>query len=194
MARRLCVVHERQHDRVGRSELTRDTAAAIEAGRAVLAFVIGVVAGEFLRAGTGRWNRSVVLIVEALLVWLAYRAAATGWGEATTVTLTGVAMGVQTAVLHKAAGIAVSLTYVTGTLVNIGRSIVKALLGEASWRITFAYVALWCALLFGSATGAVAAVRSAPDALFIAASLLTALSLVTSSATWMSTAKASVNS
>ncbi len=173
--------------------VVHEAAAAIEAGRAVSAFVFGVVAGECLRAGAGRWNRSVVLIAETLLMWLACWAASSGWGEAATVTVTGVAMGVQTAVVHKAAGLAVSLTYVTGTLVNIGRSIVRALLREASWRDAFSFVALWCALLLGAATGAIAAARSTPVALLVAASLLTALAAVTSLTTWINTARASAD-
>ena len=179
---------------LGAASVAHDTAAAIEAARAVLAFVIGVVAGELLRAATGRWNRSIVLLAETLLVWLAYRAAILGWGEAATATITGLAMGVQTAVVHKAAGIGVSLTYVTGTLVNIGRSIVKALLGEAPWRDALAYIALWCALVVGSTVGAIAAARSTPDALLAAASLATVLSAATSVATWLQTANPADNS
>ena len=109
----------------GAAALARDGATAIEAGRAVLIFVVGVIVGELLRAATGRWNRSVVLLAETLLLGLAYAAAVKHWGEAATATITGLAMGVQTAAVHKAAGLTVSLTYVTGTLVNIGRSIVK---------------------------------------------------------------------
>ena len=173
---------------LGAASVAHDTAAAIEAGRVVLTFVVGVVAGELLRAASGRWNRSVVLTAETLLLWLAYRAAMMGWGEAATATITGLAMGVQTAVVHRAAGIAVALTYVTGTLVHTGRSIVKALLGEAPWRDALSTIALWCALVVGSTVGAITAARSTSDALFVAASLATFLTATASVATWLRTA------
>ena len=138
----------------------------------MLIFVGGVIVGELLRAATGRWNRSVVLVAETLLLGLAYAAAVKHWGAVATATLTGLAMGIQTAAVHKAAGLTVSLTYVTGTLVNIGRSIVKALLGQAPWRDAFSYMGLWCALFLGSAGGAIVAALSTPMALLVAASLL----------------------
>ena len=171
----------------GAASVAHDAATAIEAGRAVLIFVVGVVVGELLRAAAGRWTRSVVLVAETLLMGLAYAAAVERWGEAATATITGLAMGVQTAAVHKAAGLAVSLTYVTGTLVNIGRSLVRALLGEAPWRDALSYVGLWCALVLGSAAGAVAAAISTRTALLLAASLLAALSIVAIATTWLRT-------
>ena len=178
----------------GASSVAHDAATAIEAGRAVLIFVVGVIIGEVLRAATGRWNRSVVLTAETLLMGLAYAAAAKHWGEAATATITGLAMGVQTAAVHKAAGLAVSLTYVTGTLVNIGRSIVKAWLGEAPWRDALIFVGLWCALVLGSACGAMVAAISTPKALLAAASLLAALSSTVLATTWMKSTTISGNS
>ena len=171
----------------GAASVAHDATAAIEAGRAVLIFVVGVIIGELLRAATGRWNRSVVLIAETLLLGLAYAAAVKHWGEAATATITGLAMGVQTAAVHKAAGLAVSLTYVTGTLVNIGRSIVTAWLGEAPWRDALTFVGLWCALVFGSAGGAIVAAISTSMALLVATSLLAALSSVAIVTAWMNT-------
>lgn len=178
----------------GAATVAHDGATAIEAGRAVLIFVGGVIVGELLRAATGRWNRSVVLVAETLLLGLAYAAAVKHWGAVATATLTGLAMGVQTAAVHKAAGLTVSLTYVTGTLVNIGRSIVKALLGEAPWRDAFSYMGLWCALFLGSAGGAIVAALSTPMALLVAASLLAGLSAVAISTAWMKPATLSGNS
>ena len=169
----------------GAAAVARDGATAIEAGRAVLIFVVGVIVGELLRAATGRWDRSVVLGAETLLLGLAYAAALKHWGEAATATITGLAMGVQTAAVHKAASLTVSLTYVTGTLVNIGRSLVKALFGEAPWRDAFSYLGLWCAIV---------AAISTPLALFVAASLLAGLSAVAISTAWMQPAPVSGNS
>ena len=68
----------------GAATVAHDGAAAIEAGRAVLIFVVGVVVGELLRAATGRWTRSIVLGAETLLLGLAYAAATRHWGEAAT--------------------------------------------------------------------------------------------------------------
>ena len=178
----------------GAATVAHDGVAAIEAGRAVLIFVVGVIVGELLRAATGRWDRSVVLGAETLLLGLAYAAALKHWGEAATATITGLAMGVQTAAVHKAASLTVSLTYVTGTLVNIGRSLVKALFGEAPWRDAFSYLGLWCALFVGSAGGAIVAAISTPLALFVAASLLAGFSAVAISTAWMQPAPVSGNS
>ncbi len=179
---------------LGAATLAHDGATAIETGRAVLIFVVGVIVGELLRAATGRWNRSVVLVTETLLLGLAYVVAVKHWGEAATAAVTGLAMGVQTAAVHRAAGLTVSLTYVTGTLVNIGRSIVKALLGEAPWRDAFFFAGLWCALFVGSAGGAIVAAISTPMALLVAAALLAGLSAVAISMALMTAATVSGNS
>ena len=87
-------------------------------------------------------------------------------------------MGVQNAAVHKAEGISVALTYVTGTLVHVGRGIAKALRGEAPWHAVLPFVGL----VGGpgrpaASSGAMIAARSLALALLVAAGVSLALVL-----------------
>jgi len=66
------------------------------------------------------------------------------------------AMGIQNASVRRASGIAISLTYVTGTLVHLGREIFEASRGAIRWRSTLPYAAMWGGFLGGAVTGAFA--------------------------------------
>jgi uncharacterized membrane protein YoaK (UPF0700 family) len=91
------------------------------------------------------------------------------------------AMGVQNASIHKAANIAVGLTYVTGTLVHFGRALAEALRGVAPWRAMLPYAALWAGLVAGAVLGSAVARWSSVDALGVAgaaAALLAAYAAV----------------
>jgi uncharacterized membrane protein YoaK (UPF0700 family) len=151
------------------------------AGSIVTSFVIGVMMGRILSRCTGRWCRPVVLAVEALLLATAALASlpspiATG--------LMAVAMGLQNAVVHRAAGTKTSLTYVTGTLVNFGEKLTDALLRIDSALAFLPELCLWLGFIAGAAAGALLFGHLKIGALAIPAASLEVLSITTASLIW----------
>ena len=154
-----------------------DIPKLIVVGRTILLFVVGVAIGETLGEVSTRWGRSAVLLLETVLLGAALASLQLRWGEDWTSAALALAMGVQNAAVHKAEGISVALTYVTGTLVHIGRGISKALRGEAPWHAVLPFVGLWIGLVSGGFVGAVIAGRSLALALLVAAGASLALVL-----------------
>ena len=154
-----------------------DTRVVLEAARAVLAFFIGVILGELCGGVSARFERPLVLLLETVLLWLAVAAASLAWSDAIVAALLGLAMGTQNASVHKAEGISMALTYVTGTLVHIGRAIAAALRGNGPWRVVLPYLGLWLSLVCGGFAGALVAHHAVSTAMLAAAVLSTLLSL-----------------
>ncbi len=148
-----------------------------EAARTLLTFLVGIVLGETVGPAAKGWRSPVVVTVEAALLWLAVASAMEGWGDAATASIAGLAMGVQTAAAHKADGVSVALTYVTGTLVNLGRAVAAALRGDAPWGKALPFLGFWLSLLAGAVAGSVAARAGLDIALVAAAGIASALAL-----------------
>ncbi len=147
------------------------------AARAILAFVLGVVLGELAGGISQRYGRVLVLVLESLLLWLAAVAGLLAQPDAVVAALLGLAMGTQNASVHKAQGITLALTYVTGTLVHMGRAVAAALRGHGPWRAASPYLGLWLGLVLGGFAGALIARRAIHLAMLGAASIATALTL-----------------
>ncbi|MGA7323372.1 MAG: YoaK family protein [Rhodomicrobium sp.] len=146
----------------------------------LVAFIFGVVSGELLsRAGRVQYG-SLVLLIEALLLGIASGLTYLRVAAALPVLLLAIAMGIQNASVHRAGGISVALTYVTGTLVHAGRALAAALAGDGSWRSALPYLGLWLSLIGGAVAGAVLAQHSVPGAIGLGG--LFALSLAATSA------------
>ncbi|MGH6956909.1 MAG: YoaK family protein [Caulobacteraceae bacterium] len=155
-----------------------DWARAGEAGAIIALFVGGVAIGRAIERLAGVWRRTVVLLVEAALLGAA---AAIGPSLPAVVVLMVVAMGLQNSAIHRAGDTELSLTYVTGVLVNLGQRAVDALgAKDATARWAWApYLLLWIALAGGSAAGAAAFGPWRLQALFIPAAVLALLAGVT---------------
>jgi uncharacterized membrane protein YoaK (UPF0700 family) len=129
-------------------------------------FVAGVVAGEAIgRLGTGRLSPSCVLVAEAAVLACA---AALHPDGALAYPLV-LAMGMQNATIHRA-----GLTFVTGTLVRLGRCIADRDAAKAAEHLI-----VWLSLAVGAAGGAFAQARSAGVALIapaVTAAVLAAVS------------------
>lgn len=128
-------------------------AAAI--GAVLVLFVSGVAVGELVEPLAGRYGQMVVLWIESLFL---AGAAALGLhvGDIVALYPAVFAMGLQNATMHRAGGINIGLTYVTGTLVQVGRSIAGVARGERQWRRIGEYLALWFSLATGAFLGALA--------------------------------------
>jgi uncharacterized membrane protein YoaK (UPF0700 family) len=135
-------------------------------------FVAGVAAGEVLEYRSGR--PSLVLGLEA--VFLAGGAAMYWCGIGGRLGLCPLvfAMGLQNATMHRAGGISIGLTYVTGTLVQIGRGLVGGGTGAFG-----KHCALWLSLAAGAALGGLALSLSVVGALLIAAAAAASLAVGT---------------
>jgi len=130
--------------------------AALAAGLIGL-FVLGVIAGALVARRAGEGRRSVVLAVEAALLFAAAGLCTAGWngpGMAAVV----LAMGVENAVFQRQGDVGVGLTYMTGTLVRMGQRIATALSGGPRWEWV-PFLLLWTGLTAGGALGAAAFLR-----------------------------------
>jgi uncharacterized membrane protein YoaK (UPF0700 family) len=155
---------------LGGSPAVGDWHGGLEAGRAILFFLVGIVTGELLGGAVGVWRSPVVVGTEAALLWLALVSNLSGWGGlAVPVAVTGLAMGIQTAAIHKIGGQRVALTYVTGTLVSLGRGIAAGLRGDEPWHKALFFAGCWLALVFGAAGGGLVARIATAEALGVAA-------------------------
>ena len=164
----------------GAAAASADWHAAIISLCVIGGFVAGVVAGEMLAGVTGTRARPAVLLVEAVLLGGGAIAAVFGARELVAAPILSLAMGIQNASVHRAGGISVALTYVTGTLVHVGRGLAKALHGTGRWFAVLPFLGLWCALVIGATVGASVAVRSEDLALAGAAGLALLLAITVS--------------
>jgi uncharacterized membrane protein YoaK (UPF0700 family) len=154
---------------------------AAEAGFAaalVAAFVAGVVSGASVRRLAPRRPEPLILAGLTAVLVLCGGLAAGGYGEAAALLL-ALAMGAENTLFAEAGEVRVGLTYVTGTLVRVGKGVTAALFGEDRFRWA-PHLLLWLSLVAGGAVGATAYARLGPPALWIAAAaaaVLTALSV-----------------
>lgn len=150
---------------------------ALTPARVLLAFVGGVAVGELVGGSGVRQGRSLVLLLVAALL-----------GAATLLTMHGplpaasallaLGMGVQSAAIHRVGSANFAVTYVTGTLVNVGRGIADVVKGQTKWSQVAPYLMLWLGLLLGAAGGGFVASRSETIALSASAALAAGLAAV----------------
>ena len=145
--------------------------ALIAAGIIAL-FLIGVIAGALVgaRARSSRMIAvlSLVVILLATATWL--RLDGAGWPAVACLVL---AMGLVNAALEAKDGAVVGVTYMTGTLVQMGHKIANALRGDAD-RQWLPHLALWAGLVAGAICGARLVLWSAPVG-YVAATALAAM-------------------
>ncbi|MFN4357171.1 YoaK family protein [Sphingopyxis alaskensis] len=126
--------------------------AGLVAGAIILLFVAGVVAGSLAAARAARQRSGVILLFVAALL-----AAAGGLRLAdqvvAAVACLAVAMGMVNAAVEGRGGAVVGVTYMTGTLVQMGQKMANALRGSGDGR-WLPHLALWSALVVGAIVGA----------------------------------------
>lgn len=150
-------------------DASADWTRATEPTLVILVFVGGVFVGELIGTVGKRWDRALVLAVESALIWLAVIAEHAGQGKPVVASLLCAAMGLQNASVHHADGISVAVTYVTGTLVGLARSLARAICRRGDWRAAVPYLVLWIGLVGGGLGGGAAARTSEPVAMAAAA-------------------------
>lgn len=128
------------------------TYAGLVAGLIILLFVVGVVAGSLVAARAAARRSGVVLLSVAVLLAVAggLRIADQVVGA---VACLAVAMGMVNAAVEGRDGAVVGVTYMTGTLVQMGQKMANALRGTGDGR-WLPHLALWSALVGGAIIGA----------------------------------------
>ncbi|HEY3778642.1 MAG TPA: YoaK family protein [Rhizomicrobium sp.] len=132
------------------------------------AFVGGVILGETIAIVAGKRGHAAALLLESVVLFAAMGAAWPAGSLFLPAVLLAIALGVQNASVHQAGGMRVALTYVTGTLVRLGRRIAAALAGRGPWRDALPYLFLWLGMMAGAAGGAALARTSAVLAIALA--------------------------
>ena len=147
----------------------------------VVCFVAGVSLAHLFHTWTQGWHRPVTLGTEAVLLTLGSLLPVRPMILAVPIAL---AMGMQNSVLHKVGETKTNLTYVTGTLVNVGEKLVDAFkASDTAGRWAWApYLLLWTGLVSGAAGGAYAYQGLQIRALLIAVAVLLGLSVITAQA------------
>lgn len=147
------------------------------------AFVAGVTVGELVGGSNARQAPALVLMLVATLLGTAAIVDLHNPGLGASALL-AFGMGVQSAAIHQVGSANLAVTYVTGTLVNIGRGIADVVTGRKDWRHVVPYGMLWLGLLLGAIGGGLVASRSEMVALLASTSLALGLAL----ASWRRTA------
>lgn len=124
--------------------------AALAAG-VILLFVAGVVIGSLRGDRAGMRREEAVLTLVAAFLTLAALSFGLGWPAIGIVAML-LAMGAENAIFDRDGEVGIGLTYMTGTLVRMGRSLAAITTGgsRTSWML---YGRLWLGLATGATLG-----------------------------------------
>lgn len=150
-------------------------AAAIAFGL-IGCFVFGVTTASLIGDRSGKFRRPVVLVMVSLLLAASAIIASMGAASAAIACL-AVAMGAENTVVGQPGETPLGLTYMTGTIVNLGRCLAVAIQGgnPIGWR---SYLLLWGGLLGGAVLGAGASQGAGMSALWGGAGFAAVLAAV----------------
>lgn len=143
----------------------------------LILFVMGSFFGALIARGQQGRSRSRVLAFEGGLLTLAALASWTGH-KPVAIGLMVMAMAAENSVFLRNGEVAVSLTYMTGTLVKLGQSLAAAVMGGDRWGFG-PYLVLWAGLTGGAVVGALTFGRLGLAALWPAAAFAFLLAVVT---------------
>ena len=141
----------------------------------LILFVMGSFCGALIARGQEKRSRSRVLAFEGVLLTLAALAAGMGY-KPVAIGLMVMAMAAENSVFLRNGEAAVSLTYMTGTLVKLGQSLAAAMTGGERWAFA-PYLGLWGWLTGGAVVGALTFGRLGLAALWPAAAFAFALAV-----------------
>jgi uncharacterized membrane protein YoaK (UPF0700 family) len=159
---------------VGSVERAADAAAALAL---ITIFVVGVVIGSLIGRRAGRHQRSSVIVLVAATLMLAALLSVVGQPRA-ALGLMALAMGAENAIFEAEGEVQIGLTYMTGTLVKLGKRLTAALLGGDGFGWV-PFLLLWSGLLAGAVAGALAFGIFGVKALVGAVIVMTVLTILT---------------
>lgn len=143
----------------------------------IVTFVIGVMLGAITGRLAGAHRRPAVLGLVTVLLTCAVILHGFGAGPLVAIPM-ALAMGAENTVFAEDGDVRIGLTYMTGTLVKLGKRLVAALLGgdRFGWA---PFLFLWSGLLAGAVAGALAYRAFGPNALMGAVVAMAALTILT---------------
>jgi uncharacterized membrane protein YoaK (UPF0700 family) len=153
-------------------------AEALSPAAIVALYLSGVIAGRLLAHLSRLWHRPLILLIEALLLLSAALAFQTRLAVMVPMAL---AMGMQSAAMHRVGQTKVHLAYVTGTLVTFAEKLTDALVpgsGVERWQ-WIPYLLQWLALVIGAVLGAIGYGPWRMHTLLAPAATLAVLALIT---------------
>ncbi len=153
-----------------------DRRVVLTAGSLIGLFVLGVVSAA-LAAPDGPDRQCRMLTLVAALLGLAALAASLG-RDRWSIALAALAMGAESDVIRKAGPVNVTVTYMTGTLVKMGRGLADALSGGSRWG-WLPYALLWASLVAGVMAGTAAFPFVRLQGLWLAAACCAVLATIT---------------
>ncbi|MDP2515950.1 DUF1275 family protein [Photobacterium damselae subsp. piscicida] len=115
-------------------------------------FVFGAMIGEMLALSAFRYYHCIIMAIVALL--LSITALITNHtAPIVTNFVLSFAMGIQNIALRATIDKATALTFVTGFLVNTGRSLALLLMGHREQSAFFRHLLLWLSIFLGAIMG-----------------------------------------
>jgi uncharacterized membrane protein YoaK (UPF0700 family) len=135
--------------------LAEGKATAAIAGGLIALFVMGVMMGALVGRRAKANRRPIVLAFVSLLLSLAAIAASVGFDHFAIVGMV-LAMGAVNAVFAEEGEVHIGVTYMTGTLVKLGKRITAAIFFGGDPLGWVPYLLLWSGLLAGAVLGATA--------------------------------------
>ncbi len=138
----------------------------------VTSFVVGVIVGDLV-TGVPPRRPVVTLVIEAALLVLASGLPSPTWSSLPL----AVAMGMHNALVLRVERIGVSLTYVTGTLVHLGRALAAKIARRSGSLTAWPYALSWLTLAAGAVAGATLSVAVGRSALVPIAATLVVLAV-----------------
>lgn len=128
--------------------------ALFEAANLICVFLAGAIGATVLTGLTGILAMPLVLFVEGVLLIAAVLMTLEGWGAYAAILPVVAAMGVQNTIVRPVNGVRLGVTFMTGTLVNLGEGIGRAILGKGRPRSWYPHLLLWLSFSAGAAVGA----------------------------------------
>ena len=131
--------------------------AVAEAALVIFTFVVGVFVGTLIAYAAGPKRLPVVLVIEAAVLScaLVFPPAIHGVFSFAALPM-ALAMGLQNAAMNRIGQQAVSLTYITGTLVRCARQLAEAVTKRGAPWVWLDDLLLWLSMTIGAVCGALA--------------------------------------
>lgn len=126
----------------------------LEAANLICVFLAGAIGATVLTGLTGIVGMPLALLIEGVLLIAAVLMTLEGWGPYAAILPVVAAMGVQNTIVRPVNGVRLGVTFMTGTLVNLGEGIGRAILGRGRPRSWYPHLLLWLSFSIGAAVGA----------------------------------------
>ena len=157
--------------------LAEGSSQAVFAAVLLVAFVVGVMLGAVTGRIAGRHRQAVVLGLVTVLLATAVLLHSLGAGVLVALPM-ALAMGAENTVFAEDGEVRIGLTYMTGTLVKLGKRLTFALMGGDRWS-WLPFLLLWSGLAAGAVAGALAYRAFGVHALVGAVVLMAVMTVVT---------------